>query len=122
MLRIVAVIVWAMLAEGAAIAIFLAIAPVALHGADPQLATMTPSTLFAVVLAASAATGACAILLGGRWWTAPIVGAPVLMYGLGVIIPGVWVVWALLLAAVVVPAGLAFVLAHPRRPRIASSP
>ncbi len=43
----------------------------------------------------SLGAGVCGILLGGRWWTAPLVAAPALLFGASYLFTGQWVSTAL---------------------------
>jgi hypothetical protein len=109
------VIVWALAAVAAGVAIFFAALPSALNGSGVDLTFSSATPLFVLCLAVSLAAGVCAILLGGRWWTAPLVASPALIYGAGVIVGGSWVLTALLVSPLVVVGGIIFVLALPRR-------
>jgi hypothetical protein len=109
------VIVWAFAAVAAGVAVLLGALTAALNGAgfDTTIANTTP--LFLLCLAVSLAAGACGILLGGRWWTAPLVAAPALVFGAGLLLSGEWVSTALVASPLVAIVGVVLVLVLPRR-------
>ena len=63
----------------------------------------------------SLGAGVCGILLGGRWWTAPLVAAPALLFGASYLFTGQWVSTALTLSPIVALVGVVCVIAVPRR-------
>lgn len=108
-------IVWALAAVAAGVAILLGALTAALNGAgfDTTISNTTP--LFILCLVVSLAAGACGILLGGRWWTAPLVAAPALVFGAGLFLSGEWVSKALVASPLAAIVGVVLVLVLPRR-------
>lgn len=108
-------IVWALAAVAAGVAVLLGALTAALNGAgfDTTISNTTP--LFILCLIVSLAAGACGILLGGRWWTAPLVAAPALVFGAGLLLSGEWVSTALVASPLVAIVGVVLVLVLPRR-------
>ena len=114
-------IVWALAAVAAGVAVLMGTLTAALNGAgfDTTISNTTP--LFILCLVVSLAAGACGILLGGRWWTAPLVAAPALVFGAGLLLSGEWVSTALVASPLVAIVGVVLVLVLPRR-RVRAEP
>ena len=114
-LRVLVVIAWALVALASGVAILLGALTAALNGAgfETTLANSTP--LFVACLVVNLAAGVCGILLGGRWWTAPLVAAPALIFGVSFLWQGAWVVTPLVASPLIVVVGIVCVLALPRR-------
>lgn len=109
------VIVWVLAAVAAGVAILFGALTAALNGAGFDTTFSNPTPLFVLSLLVSLAAGACGILLGGRWWTAPLVSAPALIFGGSFLLQGTWVITPLVASPLIVIAGVACVLALPRR-------
>ena len=109
--------VWAIVVVAAGVAILFGALTAALNGAGFETTFTSPTPLFVVCLLVSLAAGACGILLGGRWWTAPLVAAPALLFGASLLFSGQWVSTAMLASPVIALAGVVGVLALPRRRR-----
>jgi hypothetical protein len=114
-LRAILVIVWALAAVAAGVAILFGALTSALNGAGFDTTFSNPTPLFILCLVVSLAAGVCGVLLGGRWWTAPLVAAPALIFGASFVLDGAWVVTPLVASPLIVIAGIACVLALPRR-------
>ncbi len=114
-LRVILLIVWAVLALAAAVGVLFGALIAALNGAGFDTTVSNPTPLFILCLLVSAGAGVCGILLGGRWWTAPLVAAPALLFGGSYMFTGQWVSTALTLSPIVAVAGVVCVLALPRR-------
>lgn len=114
-LRATLVTVWVLAAVAAGVAILFGALTAALNGAgfDTTFSNATP--LFVLSLLVSLAAGACGILLGGRWWTAPLVAAPALIFLGSFLLQGAWVITPLVASPLIVVAGVVCVLALPRR-------
>lgn len=109
------VIVWALTAVVAGVAVLFGALTSALNSAGFETTFSNPTPLFVLCLVASIAAGVCGYLLGGRWWTVPLVAAPALIFGVSFLFSGAWVSTALLASPLLVCAGVACVLALPRR-------
>jgi hypothetical protein len=109
------VVVWVLGAVAAGVAILFGALTAALNGAGFDTTFSSPTPLFVLSLLVSLAAGACGILLGGRWWTAPLVAAPALIFGASFLLQGAWVVAPLVVSPLIVVAGVVCVLALPRR-------
>lgn len=109
------VIVWALAAVAAGVAILFGALTAALNGAGLDTTFSSPTPLFVLCLVVSLAAGLVGILLGGRWWTAPLVASPALIFGASFLLQGSWVVTPLLVSPLIVCLGIAGVLALPRR-------
>ena len=109
------VIAWAIVAVAVSVAILFGAITAALNGAgfDTTFSNSTP--LFILCLVVSVAAGVCGILLGGRWWTAPLVAAPALIFGASFLLEGAWVVTPLVASPLIVCVGVVLVLVLPRR-------
>ena len=114
-LRLLLVIVWAVAAVAAGVAILFGALTSALNGAGFETRFSNPTPLFILCLVVSLAAGAGAILLGGRWWTAPLVAAPALIFGWSFLASGSWASTALFASPLIVCAGVVCVLVLPRR-------
>ena len=114
-LRIVIIVVWVLVAVASAGAIVLGALTAALNGAGFETRFSNPTPLFILVIVANLAAGACAILLGGRWWTALLVAAPALLFLANLMINGQWVSTILIPSPLVTIVGVVLVLALPRR-------
>lgn len=108
-------IVWALAAVAAGVAVLMGTLTAALNGAGFDTTISNPTPLFILCLVVSLAAGACGILLGGRWWTAPLVAAPALVFGAGLLLSGEWVSTALVASPLVAIVGVVLVLVLPRR-------
>lgn len=106
---------WAVVAVAAAVAVLFGALTAALNGAGFDTTFSSPTPLFVLSLLASVSAGVCGILLGGRWWTAPLVAAPALLFAVSFLVGGQWVSTALTLSPVLTLVGVACVLALPRR-------
>ena len=104
-----------------AVGILLGALTAALNGAGFDTTTSDPTPLFILCLLLSVAAGVCGILLGGRWWTAPLVAAPALLFAASWLFTGQWVSTALTASPIVTLAGVVCVLLLPRR-RVSGSP
>jgi hypothetical protein len=114
-LRVILLVVWAVAALASAVGILLGALTAALNGAGFDTATPNPTPLFILCLLANVAAAVCGILLGGRWWTAPLVAAPALLFGWSFLFSGQWVSTALTAGPIVALVGVVCVLALPRR-------
>jgi hypothetical protein len=112
--RATLVIVWLLAAVAAGVAILFGALTAALNGAGFDTTFSNPTPLFVLSLLVSLAAGACGILLGGRWWTAPLVAAPALIFGASFLLQGAWVITPLVASPLIVVAGVVCVLALPR--------
>lgn len=114
-LRVILLIVWAIVAVAVAVGVLFGALTAALNagGFDTTLADPTP--LFVLCLLLSLAAGVCGILLGGRWWTAPLVAAPALLFGGSYLFTGQWVSTVLTASPIVALVGVVCVLALPSR-------
>ena len=108
-------IVWAVAAVASGVAILFGALTSALNGAGFETRFSNPTPLFVLCLVVSLAAGAGAILLGGRWWTAPLVAAPALIFGTTYLFSGSWASTALFASPLIVCAGIVCVLVLPRR-------
>lgn len=106
---------WALAAVAAGVAVLMGALTAALNGAGFDTTISNPTPLFILCLVVSLAAGACGILLGGRWWTAPLVAAPALVFGAGLLLSGEWVSTALVASPLVAIVGVVLVLVLPRR-------
>jgi hypothetical protein len=113
--RIALLVLWAVVAIAAAVAVLFGALTAALNGAGFDTRFSSPTPLFVLSLLASVAAGVCGILLGGRWWTAPLVAAPALLFGVSFLVGGQWVSTALTVSPVLTLVGVVCVLALPRR-------
>lgn len=95
-------------------AILLGALTAALNGAGFETTVTSSTPLFIASLVVNVAAGACGILLGGRWWTAPLVAAPALIFGVSFLWQGEWVVTPLVASPLIVVIGIVCVLALPR--------
>ena len=111
----IARIVWALVALAAAVGVLLGALTAALNGAGFDTTLSNPTPLFIVCLLVSLGAGACGLVLGGRWWTAPLVAAPALLFGASYLFTGQWVSTALILSPIIALVGVVCVLAVPRR-------
>lgn len=107
-------IIWAVAAVAAGVAIVFGALTAALDGAGFDTRFSSPTPLFVLCLVVSVAAGVCGILLGGRWWTAPLVAAPALLFGASLLFSGEFVTTALLASPVLVVVGVVCALALPR--------
>jgi hypothetical protein len=114
-LRIALLVLWAVLAVAAAVAILFGALTAALSGAGFDTRFSSPTPLFVLCLLVSLAAGAGGIALGGRWWTAPLVAAPALLFGASFLFGGQWVSTALTVSPVLTLVGVVCVLVLPRR-------
>jgi hypothetical protein len=107
-------VLWVLAAVAAGVAILFGALTAALNGAgfDTTFSNSTP--LFVLSLLVSVAAGAVGVLLGGRWWTAPLVAAPALIFGASFLLQGAWVITPLVASPLMVIAGIVCVLALPR--------
>lgn len=121
-LRVTLLIVWAVVALASAVGVLLGALTAALSGAGFDTATSNPTALFILCLLVNLAAGVCGILLGGRWWTAPLVAAPALLFGGSFLFTGQWVSTALTASPLVALVGVVCVLALPRRGVPAAAP
>lgn len=106
---------WALAAVAAGVAVLMGALTAALNGVGFDTAISNTTPLFILCLVVSLAAGACGILLGGRWWTAPLVAAPALVFGAGLLLSGEWVSTALVASPLVAIVGVILVLVLPRR-------
>ena len=113
-LRVLLLIVWAVAALASGVAILLGALTAALNGAGFETTVTSSTPLFIASLVVNVAAGACGILLGGRWWTAPLVAAPALIFGVSFLWQGEWVVTPLVASPLIVVIGIVCVLALPR--------
>ena len=121
-LRVLVLIVWAVAALASGVAILLGALTAALNGAGFETTVTSSTPLFIASLVVNVAAGACGILLGGRWWTAPLVAASALIFGVSFLWQGEWVVTPLVASPLIVVIGIVCVLALPRsRARRAAS-
>ena len=109
------VVIWALAAVVSGVAILFGALTSALNSAGFETTFSNPTPLFILCLVASVAAGVCGFLLGGRWWTVPLVAAPALIFGASFLFTGSWVSTALLASPIIACAGVACVLALPRR-------
>ena len=114
-LRVILIVVWAVVALAAAVGILLGALTAALNGAGFDTTAMNPTPLFVLCLLASLGAGVCGILLGGRWWTAPLVAAPALLFAGSYRFTGQWVSTALTASPIIALVGVVCVLVLPRR-------
>ena len=114
-LRVIALIVWALAALAAAVGILFGALTAALNGAGFDTTISNPTPLFIVCILVSLGAGAGGIVLGGRWWTAPLVAAPALLFGASYLFTGQWVSTALTASPIIALVGIVCVLAVPRR-------
>jgi len=122
-LRVFLVIIWAVLELASGVAILLGALTSALNGAGFETTFSNATPLFIACLVVNLAAGGCGILLGGRWWTAPLIAAPALIFGGSYLWEGAWVVTPLVASPLLVVLGIVCVLALPRRrTRDASAP
>ena len=113
-LRVLVLIVWAVAALASGVAILLGALTAALNGAGFETTVASSTPLFIASLVVNLAAGICGVLLGGRWWTAPLVAAPALIFGVSFLWSGAWVVTPLVASPLVVVVGVICVLAIPR--------
>ena len=111
----IALIVWALVALAAAVGVLLGALTAALNGAGFDTTLSNPTPLFIVCLLVSLGAGAGGIVLGGRWWTAPLVAAPALLFGASYLFTGQWVSTALTASPIIALVGVVCVLVVPRR-------
>ena len=114
-LRVILLIVWAIVALAAAVGVLLGALTAALNGAGFDTTISDPTPLFILCLLVSLGAGVCGIVLGGRWWTAPLVAAPALLFGASYLFTGQWVSTALTASPIVALVGVVCVIAVPRR-------
>ena len=122
-MRVLLTVVWAVVALAAAVGVLLGALTAALNGAgfDTTISNTTP--LFMACLLVSLGAGAGGIALGGRWWTAPLVAAPALLFAASYLFTGQWVSTALIASPIIALVGVVCVLAVPRRrSAVAESP
>lgn len=108
-------IAWAIVALASGVAILFGALTAALNGAGFETTLSNSTPLFIACLVVNLAAGAFGILLGGRWWTAPLVAAPALIFLVSFLWRGSWVVTPLVASPLLVVVGVACVLAFPRR-------
>ena len=122
-LRVLLLIVWAVAALASGVAILLGALTAALNGAGFETTVASSTPLFIAALVVNLAAGVCGILLGGRWWTARLVAAPALIFGVSFLWQGEWVVTPLMASPLIVVIGIVCVLAlpHSRARRAASA-
>ncbi|MDR6905040.1 hypothetical protein J2X63_000726 [Agromyces sp. 3263] len=114
-MRVILLVVWAAVALAAAIGVLFGALTAALNGAGFETTVSDATPLFVLCLIASVGAGVCGILLGGRWWTAPLVAAPALLFAASWIFSGQWVSTPLTASPIVTAAGVVCVLVLPRR-------
>jgi hypothetical protein len=119
--RVILLTVWTIVALASAVGILLGALTSALNGAGFDTATLNAAPLFILCMVANVAAAVCGILLGGRWWTAPLVAAPALLFGWSYLFTGQWVSTALTAGPIVALVGVVCVLALPRRRAPASA-
>ena len=120
-LRVILLVVWAVVALAAAVGVLFGALTAALNGAGFDTTVSDTTPLFVLCLLASVAAGVCGILLGGRWWTAPLVAAPALLFAGSFLSTGQWVSTALTASPIVTAVGVVCVLVLPRRRAVASA-
>ncbi|WP_159601569.1 hypothetical protein [Agromyces humi] len=114
-LRVILLVVWAVVALAAAVGVLFGALTAALNGAGFDTTVSGSTPLFILCLLASVAAGVCGILLGGRWWTAPLVAAPALLFAASWLFGGQWVSTPLTASPIVTAVGVVCVLVLPRR-------
>ena len=114
-LRAILLAVWAIAALAAAVGILFGALTAALNGAGFDTTVSNPTPLFILCMLVSLGAGVCGILLGGRWWTAPLVAAPALLFATSYLFTGQFVSTALTVSPLVAVVGVVCVLAVPRR-------
>jgi hypothetical protein len=114
-LRIALLALWSVLAVASAVAILFGALTAALSGAGFDTRFSSPTPVFVLCLLVNLAAGAAGIALAGRWWTAPLVAAPALLFGASFLLGGQWVSTALTVSPVLTIVGVVCVLALPRR-------
>lgn len=114
-LRVLLLVIWALVVVAVGVAILFGALTAALNGAGFETTFSSPTPVFVLCLLASLAAAVCGVLLGGRWWTAPLVAAPALLFAASLLLHGQWVSTALMASPVIALTGVVCVLALPRR-------
>jgi len=111
---VIGVIAWALAALAAAVGVLFGALTAALNGAGFDTTISNPTPLFIACLLVSLGAGAGGIVFGGRWWTAPLVAAPALLFGASYLFTGQWVSTTLVASPIVALVGVVCVLVVPR--------